>query len=181
MMVSLDGFIETPNRSLDWVIIDEELHTFVNDQQREFDTYLYGRGLYEVMTYWETADQNPSSPAYELEFARIWKRMPKIVFSKSLEQVQGNTRLVRDNIVEEITKLKQQPGKNMDLGGPTLASSFMQLGLIDEYRLFLQPIILGSGTPFFPALDNPINLRLVETRTFGSGVIYLHYRRANEE
>jgi dihydrofolate reductase len=107
--------------------------------------------------------------------------MPKIVFSKSLEQVQGNTRLVRDNIVEEITKLKQQPGKNMDLGGPTLASSFMQLGLIDEYRLFLQPIILGSGTPFFPALDNPINLRLVETRTFGSGVIYLHYRRTDEE
>jgi dihydrofolate reductase len=181
MMVSLDGFIEGPNRELDWAIPDEELHTFINDQQSDFDTCLYGRRLYEVMTYWETADQNPLSPEYELEFARIWKRMPKIVFSKTLERVQGNARLVRDNIVEEITKLKQQPGKNMDLGGPNLASTLIPLGLIDEYRLFIHPVVLGSGTPFFPALDNPINLRLVETRTFDSGVVYLHYQRADEK
>ena len=180
MLVSLDGFIEGPNRELDWHIIDEELHRFINDQQREFDTYLYGRRLYEVMTYWETADKNPSSPDYELEFARIWQSMPKIVFSKTLEQVQRNARLVRDNIVAEVTELKQQSGKNMDLGGPTLASTFMQLGLIDEYRLFIQPIVLGSGTPFFPVLDTPINLRLVETRTFGSGVVYLRYQRVDE-
>lgn len=180
MLVSLDGFIEGPNRELDWHVIDEELHTFINDQQSEFDTYLYGRRLYEVMSFWETADQNPSSPEYELEFARIWQSMPKIVFSKTLEQVQGNARLVRDNIVEEVTKLKQQPGKNMDLGGPNLASTFMQLGLIDEYRLFIQPVILGSGTPFFPAMDDKINLQLVETCTFGSGVVYLRYRRVDE-
>lgn len=180
MLVSLDGFVEGPNRELDWHVIDEELHTFINDQQSEFDTCLYGRRLYEVMRYWETADQNPSIPAYELEFARIWQSMPKIVFSKTLEQVQGNARLVRDNIVEEVTKLKQLPGKNMDLGGPNLASTFMRLGLIDEYRLFIQPVIVGSGTPFFPALADKINLRLVETRTFSSGVVYLHYRRVDE-
>jgi len=131
------------------------------------------------MVYWETADQNPSAPAYGLEFARIWKRTPKIVFSKTLEQVQRNARLVRDNIAEEIAKLKAQPGKNMDLGGPTIAATFMRLGLIDEYRLFVQPVVLGSGTPFFPASDSPIKLRLVDTRTFGSGVVYLRYRRAD--
>jgi len=179
LLVSLDGFIETPDRKLDWVIIDEELHTFINDQLSEFDTYLYGRRLYEVMTYWETADQNPSAPEYELEFARIWKRTPKIVFSKTLEQVQGNARLVRDNITAEVTKLKKQPGKNMDLGGPTIAATFMQLGLIDEYRLFVQPVVLGSGTPFFPALGGTIKLHLVETRTFRSGVVYLRYRHAD--
>jgi dihydrofolate reductase len=180
MMVSLDGFIEGPNRELDWHVIDEELHTFINDQQSEFDTYLYGRRLYEVMTYWETADKNLPSPEYELEFARIWKSMPKIVFSKTIEQVQGNTRLVRDNIVEEITKLKAQPGKDMSLGGANLASTFIQLGLIDEYRLFIHPAVLGSGTPFFPTLDVKINLRLVETRDFGSGVVYLRYQHADE-
>lgn len=176
MLVSLDGFIEGPNRELDWHVIDEEFHTFVNEQMREFDTSLYGRRLYEVMSYWETADQNPSAPAYALEFARIWQRTPKVVFSKTLEQVQGNARLVRDNIAAEVTKLKQQPGQNMDLGGPTLAATFMRLGLIDECRLFIQPVVLGSGTPFFPALDHPIKLQLVETHTFGSGVVYLRYQ-----
>lgn len=179
MLVSLDGFIEGPNRELDWAIPDEELHQYVNDQQSEFDTSLYGRRMYEVMMYWETADTNPSAPAYELEFARIWKKMHKIVFSKTLEQVQGNARLVRDNIAQEVTRLKARPGKNMDLGGPTIASTFMRLGLIDEYRLFIQPVVLGSGTPMFPALGDKINLRLVETRTFGSGVVYLRYQRAD--
>lgn len=180
MMVSLDGFIEDPNRELNWPIIDEELHTFVNNQQPEVDTYLYGRRLYEVMRYWETADKNPSAPAYELEFAHIWNNMPKIVFSKTLEQVQGNVRLVRDNITAEITKLKQQPGKDMALGGANIASIFIQLGLIDEYRLFIHPVVLGGGTPFFPALGDRINLRLVETRVFGSGVVYLRYQCVDE-
>jgi dihydrofolate reductase len=179
MLVSLDGFIEGPNRELDWHIIDEELHRFINDQQSAIDTQLYGRRMYEVMAYWETADTNPSSPEYELEFARIWKNMSKIVFSKTLEQVQGNARLVREDIAAEIATLKAQPGKDMDLGGPTIASTFMQLGLIDEYRLYVQPVVLGSGTTMFPALDNAINLRLVETRAFASGVVYLRYQGAD--
>jgi dihydrofolate reductase len=178
--VSLDGMIEGPNRELDWHIIDEELHRFVNEQQSAVDTHLYGRRMYEAMVYWETADQDPSQPEYVLEFARIWKQMRKIVFSRTLEQVQGNARLVRDNVAEEITKLKAQPGKDMVVGGANIASSLMRLGLIDEYRLFIHPVVLGSGTPMFPALGDKIKLRLVETRTFGFGVVYLCYQRADE-
>ncbi len=181
MLVSLDGYIEAPSRSLDWHLIDEELHQFVNDQQEGIDTYLYGRRLYELMAaYWPTADANPSAPEYEVEFARIWKNMPKIVFSKTLEQVAWNSRLVRDNLAAEVARLKARPGKDISVGGPTLAASFMRLGLIDEYQLFVHPIVLGGGTPFFPALDDPINLRLIETHTFGSGVVYLRYQRADE-
>jgi dihydrofolate reductase len=109
-----------------------------------------------------------------------WKKMPKIVFSKTLEQVQGNARLVREDIAEEIKKLKSQPGKDIEVGGATIASTVIQLGLIDEYRLYVQPVVLGSGTSMFPALNDTFNLRLVETRTFGSGVVYLCYQRAGE-
>ena len=176
MNVSLDGFIEGPNRELDWTSIDQESYRFFNDQQSDMGTLLYGRRLYEVMTYWETADADPSISEYEREFARIWKNSSKIVFSKTLEQVQGNARLFRGDIAAEITKLKQQPGKDLEVGGPNLASTFMQLGLIDEYRLVVHPVVLGSGTPFFPALDNPLKLQLIETRTFDSGVVYLRYQ-----
>ena len=180
MLVSLDGAIETPSRSLDWHLIDEEIHQFVNDQQQEIDTYLYGRRLYELMAeYWPTADANPAAPAYEAEFARIWRNMPKLVFSKTLEQVEWNSRLVRDNIAAEVARLKAQPGKDISVGGATLAASLMRLSLIDEYQLFVHPLVLGGGTPFFPALDAPIKLRLVATRTFGSGVVYLSYQRAD--
>ena len=175
MNVSLDGFIEGPNRELDWTHVDEESMSLFNDQQRGMDTLLYGRRLYEVMTYWETAEADPSISEVEREFARIWKNSTKLVFSKTLEQVQGNARLVRGDIAGEITKLKQQSGKDLEIGGPNLASTVMQLGLIDEYRLVVHPVVLGSGTRFFPALADKIDLRLVETRTFGSGVVYLRY------
>jgi len=175
MNVSLDGFIEGPNRELDWTHVDEESMRFFSDQQRGMDTLLYGRRLYEVMTHWETAEADPSISAVEREFARIWKNSTKLVFSKTLEQVQGNARLVRGDIAGEIRKLKQQPGKDLEIGGPNLASTAVQLGLIDEYRLVVHPVVLGSGTRFFPALADKIDLRLVETRTLGSGVVYLRY------
>jgi dihydrofolate reductase len=180
MFVSVDGFIEGPNREIDWHVVDEELHTFSNDLQAEVGAYLFGRRMYEVMAYWETADQNLSSPAYELEFARNYKRIPKIVFSKTLEQVEGNARLVREGAIEEVAKLKAQPGKDLEIGGAGLASTFIPLGMVDEYRIFIHPAVLGSGTPFFPALDKPINLRLVETHRFGSGVVYLRYQHESE-
>jgi len=181
MNVSLDGFIETPNRGLDWVTMDEELHTFFNDQAREMGAFLYGRRLYEVMVdYWPTADTNPSIPEYVIEFASIWKDKPKIVFSKTLQKVEWNSRLVRDNIAEEVAQLKAQTSMDLDVGGPTIASTFMRLGLIDEYGLLVHPVALGGGTPFFPALANPIKVRLVETRTFGSGVVYLRYQNVGE-
>ncbi len=178
MGVSLDGFIAGRDGEIDWSAPDEELHRFHNQQTREIGAHLYGRRLYEVMTYWETAGEQPSAPDYELEFARIWKDMPKIVFSKTLETVEGNARLVRDGVAAEVAELKEQPGRDLAVGGAGLASTLIRLNLIDEYRLFVSPVVLGGGTPYFPALDERINLELVETRTFGSRVVYVRYRRA---
>jgi dihydrofolate reductase len=177
MGVSLDGFIAGPKGEIDWSAPDEELHRFHNQQTREVGAHFCGRRLYEVMAYWETADEHPSAPEHELEFARIWKSIPKIVVSKTLEHVEGNARLVRDGIAEEVAKLREQPGKDLAVGGAGLASTFMKLGLIDEYRLFVSPVVLGGGTPYFPALAERIDLELVETRTFGSRVVYVRYRR----
>lgn len=152
------------------------MHRFHNEQTRETGVHLLGRRLYEVMVYWETADENPSATDYELEFARIWQATPKIVFSTSLERVEGNARLARDSVTEEVAKLKEQPGKNVSVGGAGLASTLIKLDLVDEYRLFVSPVVLGGGTPYFPPLDERINLELVETSTFGSRVVYLRYQ-----
>jgi dihydrofolate reductase len=176
MGVSLDGFIAGPGGEIDWSAPDEELHRFHNQQTRELGAHLCGRRLYETMVYWETADKNPSATEYELEFARIWQNLPKIVFSNTLERVEGNARLATDGVAEEVAKLKEEPGEDLAVGGAGLASTFARLGLIDEYRLFVSPVVLGAGTRFFPALDERINLELVETRTFGSRVVYLRYR-----
>jgi dihydrofolate reductase len=178
MGVSLDGFIAGPGGEIDWSAPDEELHRFHNRQARELGAHLYGRRLYEAMLPWETADQRPSVSDPELEFAAIWKDTPKIVFSRTLERVQGNARLVRDGAAEELARLKEKPGKDLAVGGAGLASTFVKLGLVDEYRLFVSPVVLGAGTPYFPALDERIDLELLETRTFGSRVIYLRYAPA---
>jgi dihydrofolate reductase len=177
MGVSLDGFVAGPGGEIDWSAPDEELHLFHNQQTREIGAHLCGRKLYEVMLYWETAEEKASLPEHELEFARIWKALPKIVFSKTLEKVEGNARLVREGVAEEVAKLKEQPGKDLAVGGADLASTLIKLGFVDEYRLFVSPVLLGAGTPYFPALEERNNLELVETRTFGSRVVYLRYRR----
>jgi dihydrofolate reductase len=177
MAVSLDGYIAGPNGEGGWAAPDEELHRFHNEQTRELGLHLLGRRLYEVMTYWETAEErNPSSADYELEFARLWKDLPKIVYSETLETVEGNTRLSRADPVAEVRELKEQAGAGIAVGGASLASTLTAAGLIDEYRLFETPVVLGGGKPFF-AGDTGIDLELVETRTFGSGVVYLRYRR----
>jgi dihydrofolate reductase len=177
MGVSLDGFIAGRGGEIDWSAPDEELHRFHNQQARETGAHLLGKRLYEEMRYWDTADQNPSLPDYALEFAHIWKDAPKIVFSRTLEEVEGNARLVRDDAGEEVARLKEQAGEDLSVGGAGLASSLIKLGLVDEYRLFVSPVVLGGGTPFFPALDERIDLELVETRTFGSRVVYVRYQR----
>jgi dihydrofolate reductase len=177
MGVSLDGYIAGPHGDFDWSAPDEELHRFHNQQTREIGAHLCGRKLYEVMAYWETADQNPSSSEYELEFASIWKDLPKIVFSKTLEKVEGRSRLVRDGAVEEVARLKEEPGKDLAVGGAGLASTLIRAGLVDEFRLFVSPVVVGGGISYFPALDGRIDLELVETRTFGSRVVYGRYRR----
>jgi dihydrofolate reductase len=177
MGVSLDGFIAGPDGEIDWSAPDEELHRFHNRRTRESGAHLYGRRLYEEMLYWETADQNPSASDVELEFARIWKEIPKIVVSTTLDRVEGNARLVKDGVAEEVARLKEQPGKDLAVGGAGLAATCMKLDLVDEYRQFVSPVVLGGGTSYFPALDERINLELVETKTFGSRVVYLRHRR----
>src|ERR671937_859367 len=124
MSVSLDGFIAGPQGEIDWGAPDEELHRFHNRRVRELGAHLCGRKLYEEMRYWETADENPAASEYELEFARIWQDLPKIVFSKTLEKIEGNTRLVRDGAAEEVARLKEQPGDDLAVGGAGLASTF---------------------------------------------------------
>jgi dihydrofolate reductase len=181
MSVSLDGFIEATNGDLSWSYPDEELHKHFNDRESLIDTYLYGRRLYENMAaYWPTADENLSAPKHEIEYARIWKSKPKIVFSKTLVQVGWNSRLVRGNIADEVSRLKAEAGKDMCVAGAEIASTFIRLGLIDEYWLYLHPVVLGGGKPMFGRMPDKINLQLVETRRFGSGVVLLRYRPADE-
>ncbi len=173
---SLDGYIETPDHSLDWVLIDEELHRFMNEREKETGGYLYGRRMYELMqAFWPTADTQ-SDLAFIQEYSRIWKQIPKYVFSSTLERVEGNATLVQGNALEEVARLKEQTGQDLEVGGAELASALIKAGLVDEYHLYYQPVILGKGTPMFPILDQAIPLELVETHQFGSGVVFLRYR-----
>ena len=176
MGVSLDGYIAARDGAIDWAAPDEELHRFHNQQAREVGVHLYGRRLYQDMLPWETADQRPSASDAALEFAQIWKATPKVVFSTTLETVEGNARLVRGDAAEEVARLKQEPGEHLAVGGAGLAATLIERGLVDEYRQFVNPVVLGGGTPYFPALEDQISLELVETRTFGSRVVYLRYR-----
>jgi dihydrofolate reductase len=177
MSVSLDGFIAGQGDNIDWTAPDEELHRFHNRQVREIGVHLLGRRLYETMVYWETAEADPAATDYMLEFAEIWKPIPKLVFSSTLQHVEGNATLVSDDVADEVARLKQQPGGDIAVGGAGLASKLIGLDLIDEYRQFVSPVVLGAGTPYFPPLEARINLELLETRTFGSRVVHLRYRR----
>ena len=176
MTVSLDGFIAGPDGAIDWSVPHEELFRFHTQRVRETGVQLCGRRLYETMLYWETA-QETSLPEEHVEFAQIWTALPKVVFSTTLESVVGNTRLAREGVGEEVAKLKAQPGKDIAVNGAGLARACMKLGLIDEWRLFVSPVLLGGGTPYFPTLEKGIDLKLIETRTFGSRVVYLRYKR----
>jgi dihydrofolate reductase len=171
--VSLDGYIERDGH-FGWAAPDEEEHRFYNDMAREIGVMLYGRRLYELMNgFWPTADEDPANPDFVREYSRVWKATPIIVFSKTLDSVSGNATLATDDPVATVRRLKAEPGKEIAVGGATLAASLIPL--IDEYRLLVHPALAGGGTPFFPALPKQIPLRLVETRTFGSGVVYLRY------
>jgi dihydrofolate reductase len=176
MTVSLDGYIAGPDGTPDWAAPDEELFLFHTQQVEETGVHLCGRRLYETMVYWETAQESPLA-ADQVEFAQIWKALPKVVFSTTLQSVVGNTRLARDGVSEEVSRLKEQPGKDIAVGGAGLAGACMKLGLIDEWWLFVSPVLLGGGTPYFPTLQKGLDLELIETRTFGSRVVYLRYKR----
>jgi dihydrofolate reductase len=176
MTMSVDGYIAAPDGAIDWSVTDEELFRFHTQRVQELGIHLCGRRLYETMVYWETAEET-SLAADHVEFAQTWKALPKVVFSTTLESVRGNTVLAKDGVGEEVSRLKEQPGQDIAVGGAALAGACMKLGLIDEWRLFVSPVLLGGGTPYFPALDERIDLELVETKTFGSRIVYLRYRR----
>jgi dihydrofolate reductase len=175
MSVSVDGFVAGPGGEFDWAAPDDELHRFHNEQVRELGGHLLGRRLYETMLYWETADSQPDISETELEFARIWLPLPKIVFSRTLDAVEGAARLAREGVAEEVAALKTEVEGDIGVGGAGLASTLIEHGLVDEFRLFLSPAVVGGGTPFFPPLAERIDLELVETREFGSRVIFARY------
>ena len=175
MMVTLDGFFEGPNHSIEWHNVDEEFNTFANAQLDSVGTLLFGRVTYELMAaYWPT----PSAAKDDPEIAEKMNRMPKIVFSRTLKNAAWqNTRLVKENIAEEISKLKAEPGKDLILfGSSDLAVTLIQSGLIDEFRIMLNPVVLGKGTALFNGIRESLNLRLLKTQAFQSGNVLLYYQ-----
>ena len=177
MNVSLDGYIVGPDGGFDWTPPDEEVFRFWIDEIREVGVHLLGRRLYETMLYWETADQDRSLDESELEWAALWKPLPKVVFSTTLSAVQGHARLASGGLAEEIERLRAEPGEgDIAIGGATLAAEAAALGLIDEYRAMVYPVLVGGGISFFPQREQRADLELVETRTFTSKVVFLHYR-----
>lgn len=179
LAVSLDGYIVGPDGGFDYGEPDEEVFRFATDEVRELGVQLLGRRLYETMLYWETTDQNPSLDFSTLEFARLWKALPKVVFSTTLTEVHGNARLASGGLAEEIERLRAEPSEgDVAIGGATLAAEVAELGLIDEYRIRVYPVLVGGGIPFFPQRERRVDLELVETRTFSSRVIHLRYRVA---
>jgi dihydrofolate reductase len=178
MNLSLDGFVEGPDGKFGWSRPDEEVHRFHNQIARDLGAFLYGRRMYETMVGWQNVAEDLSVPDYVAEFAYIWREKPKVVFSTTLETVGPNCRLVRGNIAAEMASLKQQPGGDLGVSGPGLASTLARLGLIEEYRLVVFPVVVGSGKSYFTMLDHATRLHLLETRTFGCGAVYLRYQRA---
>ncbi|CCF66071.1 dihydrofolate reductase family protein [Nocardia cyriacigeorgica] len=177
MSVSLDGFIAGPDDDISWTAPEPEIFRFHIEQTRNLAGLVCGRKLYEAMLVWETAEQTMTDED-ELEFARIWRPIPKVVFSKTLDSVQGNARLATDDLATELARLRDQPGDGVvEIGGATLAATAIAEDLIDEYRQFVYPIIVGAGIPFFPPRAKSLELELVESRALSPTVAYLRHRR----
>lgn len=176
MLVSLDGYIEDADGSVDFTVPDEELHRHFNERELEVGTHLYGRLMYEAMVpFWSSAEDDASIPDYAREYAHNWQRAENVVFSRTLERVEHGARLVRDGAVAEVRRLKALPGKELDVGGANLAATLMAAGLIDEYRLYVNPVVVGGGKPYFPAGVRMAGLELAEVARFGGGVVMLRY------
>lgn len=175
--MSADGYIVGPDGRFDWTQPDEELHEFHKEQLRSRSGYLLGRRLYETMLYWETVDTGAEAGDFVREFAAIWRTLPKVVFSRTLESVQGeSTTLARRSLEQELAALRQSSSEgDIEIGGAELAAQAIRLKLVDEYWLLLNPVAVGGGTPFFPR-DQRVDMELVETRTFTSQVVFLKYR-----
>ncbi|MFD0200634.1 MULTISPECIES: dihydrofolate reductase family protein [Saccharothrix] len=177
LSVSLDGFFEGVDGSIDWHVVDDELHSHMNADLAVMGAFLEGRRTYALMEeYWPTADQDPAASGPTVEFARIWRGMPKVVYSRTSESVGPNATLVRSVVREEVLALKASARGDLVVGGPDLATTFRRLGLIDEYRLYIHPVLLGQGRPWFSPEEEKTDLDLIETRTFGNGVTLLRHQ-----
>jgi dihydrofolate reductase len=174
-LITLDGFFEGPNRDITWHNVDEEFNEFAIDQLGKIDLLLFGRVTYELMASWWPT---PSAIATDPVVAAKMNAISKIVFSTKLEKAEwNNTRLVKKNVKEEISKLKNQPGKEIAIfGSSDLITSLVRTGLIDEYRIIVNPVVLGSGTPLFKEIRERLNLKLVKTKTFRNGNVLLYYQ-----
>ncbi len=178
MGVSVDGFMEAPGHDIGWSRVDEELHRYMNEELAQMGVFLEGRVTYELMAdVWPTAGENPEFTETMREFGGIWTDMPKYLYSRTVQHADWNTTVVHDVVPDEIEALKAQPGGDMVVGGANLAATFIDLGLVDEYRIYVHPVVIGDGTPMFPR-GQWLDLRHVETRTFGNGVVLLRYERA---
>ncbi|EQA46588.1 riboflavin biosynthesis protein RibD C-terminal domain protein [Leptospira broomii serovar Hurstbridge str. 5399] len=175
MMVTLDGFFEGPNDEIDWHRVDDEFNEYAVDLLGKVDTLLFGRVTYDLMAgYWPT----PAAVKDDPIVAGRMNDLPKIVFSKTLNRVEWqNTKLIKDNIADEVLKLKNQSGRDMAIfGSSNLALTFIKHGLIDEFRIMVNPVVLGNGKTLFDGIDSKLNLKLVQTKIFGSGLVSLHYK-----
>jgi dihydrofolate reductase len=179
MSVSLDGYFEGPDRDISWHLVTDEIHRDVNEFIRsEIGTFLHGRVMHELMVdFWPTADQEPDCPEPMRDFAGIYREMPKIVYSSTYDDTAWNTTIARTVDPTEIRRLQEQPGGALGVGGADLIASFVEHDLIDEWRLYVVPVVLGAGRRLFPD-GVTIPLRLTESRTFDNGVILARYARA---
>jgi dihydrofolate reductase len=175
-ITSLDGYVADEEGNFDWAAPDEEVHRFVNDLERRVGTYLYGRRMYEVMVAWETMDSRADQPPVIDDFTKIWQAADKIVYSKTLETVSSaRTRIERDFDAEAVRQLKASSERDITVGGPELAAQAIRAGLVDEFQLFVTPVVVGGGKKALPD-DAHLKLELLDERRFGSGVVHLHYR-----
>jgi dihydrofolate reductase len=178
MSVSVDGYMEGPRGEIDWHMVDDELHRHMNGWLGRAGGFLEGRATYELMEeFWPTADQDPGATPTIVEFAQIWRDTPKVVYSRTLERAGGNATLVHDVVPAEVRALKAQPGGDLVVGGSDLGAEFARHDLIDEYRLYVHPVVIGRGKPMLRPSEAEVPLSLIETHTFGNGVVLLRYER----
>lgn len=179
MSESIDGYMEGPGRDISWHQVDDEVHAHVNDVLREAGAFLDGRVTYELMAeFWPTADQDPGASAPVRDFAAIWREMPKVVYSRTLDRAEWKTTVARDVVPDEVRRLAAEADGDLFLGGANLSATFLARGLVDELRLYAHPVLLGSGTRTFPDAPAATWFRLIESRTFGNGVVLTRYERA---
>ena len=180
MSVSVDGFIADRDGGIDWTPPSDELFHFHLTEVRDLGCYLIGRRLYETMRVWETDPALRQQDKLRAEFADVWGALPKVVFSRTLDRVEGNARLADGSVAEEVAAALGATDRDVAIGGATLAAEALRLGLVDELRMFRHPIAVGGGTPYLPPLAEAVALELIETRTFDSGVVFERDRRAGQ-